>query len=43
LVKKGKASRWQQVMAARNRKTLVVCVVCHNQIHSSDGVRRRAG
>jgi group II intron reverse transcriptase/maturase len=42
-VKMGKAHRWQSVMAARNRKTLVVCIPCHNQIHSSDGVRRRAG
>lgn len=43
LVKEGKASRWQTVMAARHRKTLVVCQACHNKIHSSDGVRRRAG
>jgi group II intron reverse transcriptase/maturase len=30
---KGK-SQWQQVMAARRRKTLVVCPTCHQQIHS---------
>jgi group II intron reverse transcriptase/maturase len=27
------ASRWEQVMAARRRKTLVVCEACHQQIH----------
>lgn len=42
-VKAGVANRWETVMAARNRKTLVVCQPCHNRIHSSDGVRRRAG
>lgn len=42
-VKAGSANHWQAVMAARNRKTLVVCRSCHDQIHSSDGVRRRAG
>ena len=42
-VKEGRAERWQTAMAGRNRKTLVVCVPCHNRIHSSDGVRRRAG
>ncbi len=30
---KGK-SRWDKVMAARRRKTLVVCHTCHNLIHS---------
>lgn len=42
-VKEGKAKRWQATMVGRNRKTLVVCIPCHNQIHSSDGVHRRAG
>lgn len=27
-------SRWEKVMAARRRKTLVVCQHCHNSIHS---------
>ena len=26
--------RWVQIMAARQRKTLVVCRKCHNQIHA---------
>jgi len=30
---KGK-SRWEKVMAARRRKTLVVCRKCHQQIHA---------
>jgi hypothetical protein len=30
---KGK-SPWEKVMAARRRKTLVVCQNCHQQIHS---------
>lgn len=34
-VREGKAKRWQLVMAARNRKTLVICEACHNQIHNS--------
>lgn len=34
-VKAGKAPRWQIAMCARNRKTLVVCIPCHNKIHSS--------
>lgn len=28
------ASRWEKVMAARRRKTLVVCLTCHQKIHS---------
>ena len=28
------ASRWEKVMAARRRKTLVVCLACHQKIHS---------
>ena len=34
--------RWVQIMAARRRKTLVVCQQCHNDIHSGrlDGKRR---
>jgi group II intron reverse transcriptase/maturase len=31
-VAKGKAF-WQQLMAARNRKTLVLCQSCHHQLH----------
>jgi group II intron reverse transcriptase/maturase len=27
------ASRWEKVMSARRRKTLVVCEACHQQIH----------
>jgi len=26
--------RWVEVMAARRRKTLVVCLACHNDIHA---------
>ncbi|WP_342666102.1 hypothetical protein [Ectobacillus panaciterrae] len=26
--------RWVQIMAAQQRKTLVVCPKCHNQIHA---------
>jgi hypothetical protein len=32
-VAKGKAF-WQQMMAARNRKTLVLCRTCHHQLHN---------
>jgi group II intron reverse transcriptase/maturase len=28
------ASRWEKIMAARRRKTLVVCRQCHDKIHS---------
>lgn len=28
------SSRWEKVMAARRRKTLVVCRACHDSIHS---------
>jgi hypothetical protein len=34
-VKAGTAPRWKATMAARNRKSLVVCAPCHNEIHSS--------
>lgn len=41
---------WQQVMAARRSKTLVVCNVCHDLLHKgtlpawrSQGMERRAG
>ena len=33
-VREGKAPYWQQVMAYRNRKSLVVCEICHQQIHA---------
>jgi len=32
-VAKGKAL-WQQMMAARNRKTLVLCRTCHHRLHT---------
>jgi hypothetical protein len=32
-VAKGKAF-WQQMMAAKNRKTLVLCQRCHHQLHA---------
>ncbi|MFL5656618.1 MAG: hypothetical protein ACJ8CB_20865, partial [Ktedonobacteraceae bacterium] len=32
-VAKGKAF-WQQMMAARNRKTLVLCYTCHHPLHT---------
>jgi hypothetical protein len=33
-VREGIAARWQEVMAYRNRKTLVVCYPCHRLIHA---------
>ena len=33
-VREGIAARWQEVMAYRNRKTLVVCYPCHQLIHA---------
>ena len=30
---KGKES-WKQLMIARNRKTLVLCAVCHDKLHA---------
>jgi len=30
---KGKKKRWQNVMAAKNRKTLVLCNRCHDDLH----------
>jgi group II intron reverse transcriptase/maturase len=33
---------WQQVMAARRRKTLVVCGTCHAAIHTGRPTRQRA-
>jgi RNA-directed DNA polymerase len=32
-VAQGKA-RWQQIMASRNRKTLVLCTKCHHLLHA---------
>ena len=29
----GKAP-WQKLMAARNRKTLILCLRCHHQLHT---------
>jgi len=34
-VREGNAPYWQQVMAFRNRKTLVVCEECHRKIHAT--------
>jgi group II intron reverse transcriptase/maturase len=34
-VKAGVKARWQEVMAYRNRKTLVVCTPCHRHIHAT--------
>jgi hypothetical protein len=32
-MKDGKAT-WQKIMIARQRKTLVLCVMCHDQLHA---------
>jgi len=34
--------RWVKIMAARRRKTLVVCHLCHQAIHTGQPTRRRA-
>ncbi len=34
--------RWVKIMAARRRKTLVVCYLCHQAIHTGQLTRRRA-
>ena len=34
-VKEGSKERWHEVMAYRNRKTLVVCHQCHQHIHAT--------
>src|SRR5258708_3480964 len=36
-----KRPRWVQIMAARRRKTLVVCHLCHQTIHTGQPTRRR--
>jgi group II intron reverse transcriptase/maturase len=42
LKKEGKERpRWVKVMAARRRKTLVVCHLCHQAIHTGSPTRRR--
>ncbi len=42
LEKEGKERpRWVKIMAARRRKTLVVCHLCHQAIHTRQPVRRR--
>ena len=33
--------RWVQVMAARRRKTLVLCRLCHQDVHAGRPLRRR--
>jgi group II intron reverse transcriptase/maturase len=45
LTKPGQAERpwWVQVMAARHRKTLVVCRACHQTIHAGRSPRHRIG
>jgi group II intron reverse transcriptase/maturase len=37
-----KRSRWVKTMAARRRKTLVVCHCCHQAIHAGRPTRRKA-
>jgi RNA-directed DNA polymerase len=34
LKKKPNKKKWEQVMIARNRKTLVICVECHDLLHA---------
>jgi group II intron reverse transcriptase/maturase len=42
LEKEGKERpRWVKIMAARRRKTLVVCRLCHQAIHTGQPVRRK--
>lgn len=31
-IKKGKA-RWQKMMIARRRKTMILCIQCHSRLH----------
>ncbi len=33
---------WMKVMAARRRKTLIVCKDCHTKIHAGQSTRQRA-
>jgi group II intron reverse transcriptase/maturase len=42
LLRKGRAARpyWVEIMAARQRKTLVTCRACHADIHAGRSVRR---
>jgi len=39
-IKKGKAS-WEKLMIARRRKTLVLCIECHDQLHTGTLPDRR--
>ena len=34
LKKKPNLKKWEQVMIARNRKTLVICIECHDLLHA---------
>ena len=34
LKKKPNKKKWEQVMIARNRKTLVICTECHDLLHA---------
>jgi len=38
---RGEKPTWQQIMAARQRKTLVVCKNCHVAIHAGKPTRKR--
>lgn len=42
LRRKGQAERpmWMKVMAARRRKTLVLCRVCHTDVHAGRGLQK---
>src|SRR5438093_1168693 len=39
-IKKGKAS-WEKLMIARRRKTLVLCIECHDRLHTGTLPDRR--
>ncbi|MGH2749414.1 MAG: maturase, partial [Actinomycetota bacterium] len=40
---RGEKPRWVKVMAARRRKTLVVCESCHDDIHAGRRSRHATG
>jgi AI2M/AI1M-like HNH endonuclease len=33
--------RWMKIMAARRRKTLVLCRTCHNDLHAGRPLRNK--
>jgi hypothetical protein len=39
---RGNKPHWMKVMAARRRKTLVVCRICHDAIHAGKPTRQKA-